>query len=78
MSNPYKSKGPAQFWHKGVADLPLGAVTPAPVKRFEIEPRAVVATAGSCFAQNVAQYLRGMEQVRLLVAEPVGTDQPLF
>jgi hypothetical protein len=78
MSNPYASKAETHFWRTAIADVEPSAVSPLPAKRFTIERDAAIATAGSCFAQNVANYLRQVEEIRFIEAEPVGPGQPLF
>lgn len=78
MSNPYDAKSPAQFWRTAVADLPPRAVRPVPVKRFHMAKAARVATAGSCFAQNVAKLLIQLPDVELLQTESFSRGQPVF
>ena len=78
MANPYQSKGPEQFWRSAVAALEPGDVAPIPVKRFSLSQGSRIATAGSCFAQNVAQTLRQLQGVEFLQTEPNDPGQPLF
>jgi hypothetical protein len=78
MPNPYRLKGPDQFWRTGMATLPPGEIMPIRAKRFTLPPGTVLSTAGSCFAQNVALHLRANPAVRVLETEPVGPDQPRF
>jgi hypothetical protein len=37
-----------------------------------------MATAGSCFAQNLGKYLKANARLQLLLTEDVGDEQPLF
>lgn len=78
MSNPYAAKGPDSFWKRAIAGYAPEEVCPLPAKRFRLEPHDAVATAGSCFAQNVAKYLKSRGSVRFLEAEPIAPDQPSF
>src|SRR5579863_10489896 len=78
MTNPYARKGPESFWKQAVATPPFREVAPIPTKRFRLGPEDAIATAGSCFAQNVATFLKKRGGVRLLEAEPIGPDQPAF
>ena len=78
MPNPYRLKGPDQFWRTGMATPPPGEIMPIRAKRFTLPPGTVLSTAGSCFAQNVALHLRANPAVRVLETEPVGPDQPRF
>ncbi len=57
-ANPYSDLPADRFWRKAVADLPPFAVDPRPPAGFRIARTDRVATAGSCFAQNVAKALR--------------------
>ncbi len=47
-------------------------------KRFTLDDGASIATAGSCFAQEIGKYLESTAEVALFRAEPVAPDQPLF
>lgn len=56
MTSPYKDRPRKSFWKTAVAsqrDYPPDLYT----KRFDIEPDAQIATAGSCFAQHIATNL---------------------
>lgn len=57
-SNPYSDLPAEQFWRKAVANVAPFAVEPRPHGAFTIARTDRVATAGSCFAQRVAQALR--------------------
>lgn len=56
--HPYKSLPPKAFWRRSVAEVPSGQVDPVGVFDLEITPDTKVATAGSCFAQHIARYLK--------------------
>lgn len=78
MPNPYDGKGPAQFLRSAVAGLPPRMVRPVPAKRFAISPGTRIATAGSCFAQEVAKVLVNLPDVEFLQTEPNTGGQPMF
>ena len=78
MINPYDGRPPTQFWRTGVAERTVGEVRPIPAKRFAIVPGTAVATAGSCFAQRLAQMLRMRPDIRFLQTEPDESGQPPF
>jgi hypothetical protein len=46
------------FWRRSVAAVPARAVDPVGMFDLRIEADSKVATAGSCFAQHIARYLR--------------------
>lgn len=56
--NPYQRLADRAFWRRAVASVPMAEVDP--VGRFDtrIDRSSKVATAGSCFAQHIARYLR--------------------
>jgi GSCFA family len=56
--NPYSSLPDHRFWRKAVASLPPFAIDPMMEPPFKISPRDKVATAGSCFAQEIAHRLQ--------------------
>ena len=58
MGNPYASKPSTAFWRKAVSGVPAFALDPMVGAPFRIGPADRVATAGSCFAQNIARSLR--------------------
>ncbi|WP_147045286.1 GSCFA domain-containing protein [Methylobacterium gnaphalii] len=57
-TNPYSDLPAERFWRKAVAGVPPFAVDPRPKTAFAIRREDRVATAGSCFAQRVAEALR--------------------
>ena len=56
--NPYSSLPDHRFWRKAVASLPPFALDPIVATPFKISSRDKVATAGSCFAQEIAHRLQ--------------------
>jgi len=56
--HPYKSLPEKAFWRRSVAAVPARAVDPVGVFELRIDVDSKVATAGSCFAQHIARYLR--------------------
>jgi hypothetical protein len=57
-AHPYKSAPDHNFWRRSVADCAIGDVDPVVAFPIRIDPETRVATAGSCFAQHIARYLR--------------------
>ena len=78
MSNPYDAKGPASFWKQAIAACSPDDVCPVPAGRFRIAAHDAVATAGSCFAQNVAKFLKQRGGLRFLETEAIEPEQPSF
>lgn len=58
VDHPYKAGAEFNFWRRAVADRDPRMVDPVGHFPFKIEPQTKVATAGSCFAQHIARYLR--------------------
>ena len=56
--NPYRSLPDHRFWRKAIANVPAFAVDPLVDAPFRLRREDKVATAGSCFAQNIAQALQ--------------------
>lgn len=75
MSNPYADLTGDRFWKTGVAETSPLDPTQLYEKRWPIWPKARIATAGSCFAQHIARYLRA-NGYQVLDAEkaPEGLD----
>ena len=69
MTHPYKSLPDKAFWKRSVAGPPPADVDPVGVFDLRITPETKVATAGSCFAQHIARYLRD-SGYNYYVAEP--------
>ena len=66
MSHPYENLPQRAFWRTGTA---AGGLEHLHVPKFPVTAETRVATAGSCFAQHIAQALRGAG-VNVLDAEP--------
>lgn len=55
---PYKSLPDSSYWRRSVSDLPPGKIDPVTNPKFRIGPKDRIATAGSCFAQHIARFIR--------------------
>ncbi len=73
-AHPYAGLPARQFWRSAVAERPIAEVDPVS-PRFRFEPSTRIATAGSCFAQNISRALLRRD-CGYLVSEPAqeGTD----
>ena len=78
MPNPYDSLAETAFWKKAVAGVPPDAIFPVGAKGFRLTAADRIATAGSCFAQNVGKYLRQSAAGQLLQTEALGPEDPVF
>jgi len=58
MKSPYIGLKPNRFWRTGVSEAHPLTVPDLYQKKFAIAASDKIATAGSCFAQHVANYLR--------------------
>ena len=67
--HPYQSLPDMAFWRKAVATPQMREVDPVGSFDVKIGPETKVATAGSCFAQHIARYLRDYGY-NFFVAEP--------
>lgn len=56
--HPYKSAPSHNFWRRSVAGVAVGDVDPVVEFPIKIDRSTRVATAGSCFAQHIARYLK--------------------
>jgi hypothetical protein len=56
--HPYRRLPSKAFWRRSVAGLDPAEIDPVGRFTLSIGPETKVATAGSCFAQNIARYLR--------------------
>ena len=56
--HPYKSLPDHAFWRRSVAAPAMGEVDPVVNFGAKIDRQTKVATAGSCFAQHIARYLK--------------------
>lgn len=57
-AHPYKSLPEKAFWRRSVAGVEPGKVDPVGTFDLRIDADTKVATAGSCFAQHIARYLK--------------------
>lgn len=73
MPTPYSDLPSSRFWRSGVAEVHPTALSGLYVKKFEISPSDMIATAGSCFAQQVSRHLK-RQGFNLLDAEPAPFD----
>jgi hypothetical protein len=58
MKHPYEHAAPYRRWRTGVAELFAAKVDPIVSMPFVISHSDRIVTAGSCFAQHIARYLR--------------------
>ena len=56
--NPYSDLPKSAFWKTGVAQENPYAIEGVYKKKFNIPPKAKIATAGSCFAQHISRHLK--------------------
>ena len=75
MSHPYSDLPSRAFWRTAVAEADRDRFAGLYLPRFGIDPGTRVATAGSCFAQHIATYLRAAG-CRVLNAEPAPRGMP--
>ncbi len=68
--NPYSSLPDHRFWRKAVTSLPPFAIDPLTATPFKIARHDRVATAGSCFAQEIAHRLQASGYTYYLAEEP--------
>lgn len=82
MTNPYGALDMSKFWKKAVVETYRaqgpGGVHPRAGKRLILTEQSRIATAGSCFAQNVAKHLRAQQRVQVIEAEPLRAEDPVF
>ena len=69
MKHPYDGIPGYARWDRGVADVAADALDPVVHFPFRISPEQPIVTAGSCFAQHIARYLRDAG-FNYLVTEP--------
>ena len=58
MKHPYEQAALYRRWRTGVAEIPAAEVDPVVSLPFLISRSDRIVTAGSCFAQHIAHYLR--------------------
>ena len=73
--NPYLNLPKRAFWKTGVAQENPYAIESIYKKKFDIPLNAKVATAGSCFAQHISQYLK-KSGYNVLDVEPPPPELP--
>lgn len=56
--HPYRDFPDHHFWRRAISDLPASEVDPVVSAPYRIDRDQRIATAGSCFAQHVARYVR--------------------
>ena len=56
--HPYRGLPDYCFWRKAISEVPATAVDPVIAAPYRIQKDERIATAGSCFAQHVARYVR--------------------
>ena len=75
MMNHYSDLGPFAFWRSGVVDMdpvePEGLYS----KKWKIDRKAKIGTAGSCFAQHIARHMRA-NGYSVMDAEPAPEGLP--
>ena len=73
--HPYRLLPDVNFWKPSVADMAFDRVDPVVSAKFRINQSNRVVTAGSCFAQHIARYLR-QAGCNYLVTEPANPIVP--
>jgi hypothetical protein len=68
--NPYSNLGQYCYWSSAVAGVPPFALDPVVRSAFELSVADKVATAGSCFAQNIARRLSARGLTYYVVEPP--------
>lgn len=68
--HPYRNLPDHQFWRKSVEGTPMENVDPVIRTGFRIDEHTRVATAGSCFAQRIAERLSAKNYNYLLTEVP--------
>lgn len=66
---PYKSLPATAYWRRGVGGVAAADLDPVTAPRFQLDKSSRIATAGSCFAQHIARYIRNSGGT-YLVTEP--------
>ncbi|MCF7700937.1 GSCFA domain-containing protein [Loktanella sp. M215] len=56
--HPYSDLPPSRFWRTGVAEENPFFINDIYEKKFALEPKEKIATAGSCFAQHISTHLK--------------------
>lgn len=58
LTSPYQNLPRSAFWKVGVEEADAAAMEGVYEKKWDIDPSWRIATAGSCFAQHIASFLR--------------------
>ena len=66
--NPYRGINDYQFWRRGVTEVESFEMSPMVAPKFRIGAEDRIVTAGSCFAQHLANALKS-EGFRYFVPE---------
>ncbi|PTT77845.1 hypothetical protein DBR42_24610, partial [Pelomonas sp. HMWF004] len=67
--HPYDNLPPERFWRRSVAAQSWAELDFKPAAKFRLTPEMRIATAGSCFAQHMAQRLESFG-LRHWIVEP--------
>ena len=73
--NPYSNLPKSAFWRTGVAQENPFIIENIYKKKFNISPKARIATAGSCFAQHISRHLKN-NGYNVLDVEPPPKNLP--
>jgi hypothetical protein len=69
VKSPYQNRPSTAFWKTGVSETRPETIEGLWTRKFEIRTDTRVATAGSCFAQHIARFLR-QQGCSVIDAEP--------
>lgn len=69
IDNPYRGLRDSNWWHRSVAGRDIRSVERLYTRRFDISPDDRIATAGSCFAQEISARLTA-SRLRFMDLEP--------
>ena len=58
MKHPYADLSPSHFWNKAITGVGYEDIDFIPHPKFTLHGSTKIATAGSCFAQNIARFLK--------------------
>jgi len=77
--HPYKTLADHCYWRRAISDVPIADVDPIVGVPFRVGRRDRIATAGSCFAQHIARYLRASGYAYFVTecAHPMMTEADL-
>ena len=77
MTHPYLEQPDYTFWRRSISDVPPNEVDPVVSSKFLISKKDKVATAGSCFAQHIARFLKdsGFNYFVTEPAHPIATPE---